>query len=109
VNSPPPAPDEPLSPELVLVLPAELRAEAIANLGPAVWPKPKPKPRPLAAKAPLRHLPPLPVVEAPAQPRESFARSVGVVLAARTVQLGLIFAAVTALTLALALVAQAFR
>lgn len=109
VNPPPPALDEPLSPELVLVLPAELRAEAIASLGPPVWPQPKPKPQPRAVEAPVWQPPPLRVVEAAAPSRESFLRSVAVVLAARTVQLGLIFVAVTALTLALSLVAQAFR
>jgi hypothetical protein len=106
VNPSPLAPHEPLSPELVLVLPAELRAEAIAGLGPQVWPKPKPRLR--AVESPVRR-PPLPVAEAPAAARESFVRSVGVVLAARTVQLGLIFVAVAILTLAMSLVAQAFR
>src|SRR5438874_2418447 len=36
-------PDEPLSPELVLVLPPELRAQALASLGPPDWAKPKPR------------------------------------------------------------------
>jgi hypothetical protein len=109
VNPPQLASDDPLSPELVLVLPAELRAAAIASLGPPVWPKPKPRPRPRVVEAPVRQPPPFRVVEAPAPAREPFLRSVGVVLAARTVQLGLIFVAVTILTLALSLVAQAFR
>jgi hypothetical protein len=95
----------------VLVLPADLRAAVIASLGPPVWPEPKPKPKPLpvAVEAPVADLPPLRVAEAPAPVRESFLRSVGVVLAARTVQLGVIFVAVAILTLALSLVAQAFR
>ncbi|HEU5477025.1 MAG TPA: hypothetical protein VFU64_04250 [Gaiellaceae bacterium] len=86
------APDEPLSPELVLVLPPELRAQALAALGPPVWPAPR-----------------LRVVQAPAPPAEPFARSLSVLVAARVAQLGLIFAAVTIVTLAMSLVAHAVR
>lgn len=89
------APDEPLSPELVLVLPPELRAQALAALGAPVWPTPR-----------------LRVVQAPAPPAppvEPFARSLSVLVAARVAQLGLIFAAVTIVTLAMALVAHAVR
>ena len=86
------APDEPLSPELVLVLSPELRAQALACLGAPVWPTPRPS-----------------VPEAPAAVREPFARSLGVVLAARFAQLGLIFVAVTILTLAMSVVAHAVR
>ena len=37
------APDEAISPELVLVLPAELRTEALGRLSTAVWPAPPPR------------------------------------------------------------------
>jgi len=86
------APDEPLSPELVLVLSPQLRAQALARLGAPVWPKPA-----------------LRVVDAPPPHRESFARSLGAALATRLTQLALIFVAVTILTLALSLVAHALR
>lgn len=114
------APDEPLSPELVLVLPSELRACAIAALGDPVWPIPKrrspPTPAlPEPARAPVR--PPLattrvrrpPLREPSAFPDVPFARSLAALVGARLVQLGLIFAAVTIVTLAMTLVAQAFR
>lgn len=89
------APDEPLSPELVLVFPPELRDQALARLGP-----------------PVRHSPPRRAVEAPAavaavaEPRTP---SVGALLIARVGQLALIFVAVTLLTLVLSVVAQAMR
>jgi hypothetical protein len=86
------APDEPLSPELVLVLSPELRAQALARLGPPVWPAPRPR-----------------VIETPAPAGEPLVRSLGLLVAARVVQLGLIFAAVTIITLAMSLVANAFR
>jgi hypothetical protein len=86
------APDEPLSPELVLVLSPELRAQALAALGPPVWPAPRP--RIVAAGAPVQ---------------EPFARSLGEIVVARVVQLGLVFVLVTAVTLALSLVAQTVR
>ena len=86
-------PDEPLSPELVLVLSPELRAKALASLGPPEWPKPQ---RPRVAPA-------APVAEV------RFARSLVQLLATRAVQLGVIFVFVTLLTLALSIVAQAFR
>jgi hypothetical protein len=86
------APDEPLSPELVLVLPPELRAKALARLDPPVWPKPR---------RPVRALPP------PAQ--ESLTRTLGALLLPRVGQLVLIFVAVTALILVLSAVANAVR
>jgi hypothetical protein len=87
------APDEPLSPELVLVLSPELRAQALSRLPPPVWPRPRPR-----------------AIEAPALPvDEPFARSLGVVVVARVTQLALVFAAVTILTLAMSLVANAMR
>jgi hypothetical protein len=86
------APDEPLSPELVLVLSPELRAQALASLGAPSWPAPRPR-----------------VAPRPTPIDEPFARSFGQLLLARAVQLGVIFLAVTLLTLALSLVAQAFR
>lgn len=99
--------DEPLSPELVLVLPAELRAQAIARLGPPVWPAPRPR----LAVAPPRaaELPSAPVVELPPAVEESFARHLGALVAARFAQLALIFIFVTIVTLVLSLVANAFR
>jgi hypothetical protein len=86
------APDEALSPELVLVLTPELRAQALARLGPPAWARPPLRP---AAVAPVAS--------------EPYARSVGAVLATRVAMLGLIFVAATALTLAMSLVAQAVR
>jgi hypothetical protein len=93
--------DEPLSPELVLVLPAELRAQAIARLGSPAWPAPRPRPR-------LVVVPP-PEVEALPAVEESFARHLGALVAARFAQLALIFIFVTIVTLVLSLVANAFR
>ena len=88
------APDEPLSPELVLVLPPEERAQVLAALGPPVRPLP-----------PLRVVArPLPVpVEEPPVP------SLTRLVAARLVSLGVIFIFATVTTLALALVAHALR
>jgi hypothetical protein len=86
------APDEALSPELVLVLSPALRAQAVARLGPPAWPAP---PRRVAA------------FEPPAA--DPFARSLGQIVVARVVQLGVMFAAVTILTLAMSLAAHAFR
>jgi hypothetical protein len=89
-----PAHGEPLSPELVLVLPPEERAEALAALGPPVWPLPRlrvvARPRP---------------VEPPPRPAPSIKRLV----AARLASLGVIFVAATVITLALSLVAHAIR
>jgi hypothetical protein len=99
--------DEPLSPELVLVLPAELRAQAIARLGPPVWPAPRP--RLVVAPPPAPEVPPAPVVELPSGVEESFARHLGALVAARFAQLALIFIFVTIVTLVLSLVANAFR
>ena len=84
--------DEPLSPELVLVLPPEIRAQIVASLGPPRWPTPRRRDTRPAAAA-----------------REPFARSLGMLVVARTVQLGAIFAAVTILTLAMSVAAHAFR
>ena len=88
------SPDEPLSPELVLVLPPELRAQVLAGLGPPVWPKPR-----------LR----LVAATTPVPEPEPFKPSFGRMLAARVVQLAVIFAAVTAITLAMSVVAHAIR
>lgn len=86
------AADETLSPELVLVLSPALRAQAVARLGPPVWPAPR-----------LR----LASVEAPAV--DPFERSLGQILVARVIQLGATFAAATLLTIAMALAAHALR
>ena len=90
------APDEPLSPELVLVLPPEERAQALAALGPPVWPMPRL--RVVARPTPVEP-PPLP----PLKP------SIRRLVAARLVSLGVIFVAATVITLALSLVAHALR
>ena len=87
------APDEPLSPELVLVFSPELRAQALACLPAPVWTSPR-----------------LRVVEAPApEVGEPFAPSLGAILVARMGQLALVFVAVTTLVLAMSLVANAMR
>jgi hypothetical protein len=85
------APDEPLSPELVLVFSPALRAQALARLGAPVWPTPRPR------------------VTAEASAYEPFALSLGQMVVARMVQLGVIFVAVTILVLAMSLVANAMR
>jgi hypothetical protein len=94
-------PEEPLSPELVLVLPPELRAQAIAGLGPPVWTTPRPRLRVVELPAPLD--------EPQAPDREPLGRTLAVVVGARVVQLLVIFVAVTVIILAMSLVAQAFR
>jgi hypothetical protein len=86
------APDEALSPELVLVLSPALRAQAVARLGAPVWPTPR---RRVSA-----------LEEPSADPYE---RSLGQILVVRVVQLGVIFVAFTALTVAMAAAAQALR
>lgn len=91
-----PPPDEPLSPELVLVLPPEERARVLANLGPPVRPIP-----PLRVVAPR----PAPVAE----PFEPLQPSLPRLVAARLGSLGVIFLLVTILTLAMSLVAHALR
>ena len=95
------SPDEPLSPELVLVLSPELRAQALARLGAPVWPTPRPR----AVKAPALAVaaPLAPSVGAPRAP------SLGALLVARVGQLALIFLVVTILILAMSLVANAMR
>jgi hypothetical protein len=86
------APDEPLSPELVLVLPPEQRAQVLAALGPPVWPRPR-----------------LRVVALPAAVEEPSVPSLARLVAARLVSLGVIFILATVTTLALSLVAHALR
>lgn len=88
------APDEPLSPELVLVFPPELRAQALARLDTPAWLRPRPR----AVEVPAAV-----VVDEPYTP------SVSVLLAARVGQLALIFIAVTILVLAMSIVANAMR
>jgi hypothetical protein len=92
VNVPPLEPGEPLSPELVLVLPPELRAQVLAGLPLPVRPAPRPR---------------VPAVSPAA--RHPVRRPVGRILDSRIAQLALIFAAITVLTLAMSVVAQAFR
>ena len=86
------APDEPISPELVLVLAPELRAQVLARLGAPVWPTPRPR-----------------IVEVAGPSADALARSLGEVLVARVVQLAIVFFVVTTATLAMALVAHAVR
>lgn len=88
------APDEPLSPELVLVFPPELRAQALARLGPPI--RHAPRRRPVV-------VPPSVALVEPRMP------SLGALVVARVGQLALIFVAVTLLTLLLSVVAQAMR
>jgi len=93
VNVSPLSPNEPLSPELVLVFSPELRAQALAYLPAPVWARPRPR-----------------LVEVASTPvGEPFAQSLGGMLVARVTQLALVFAAVTILTLAMSLVANAMR
>lgn len=117
------APNEPLSPELVLVLPPELRAEALAALGPPVWPTPRlrlyvPAAPPAPVEEPVEERLEEPVeepvedqieerIEEPLE--EPAARALGRLLAGRVLSLGLIFVVATALTLVLSLVAHALH
>ena len=87
------APDEPLSPELVLVLSPELRAEALARLGAPVWP----------TSTRRTVVTPTAVVDEP------FVPSLGAILVSRVVQLAGVFVVVTVLVLAMSLVANAMR
>ena len=91
MNLPPLAPDEPLSPELVLVLPPELRAQVLARLPAPVWPSPRPRVR---AVSPVG---------------DPVARILGRILVSRAAQLAQIFVAITILTLAMSVVARACR
>jgi hypothetical protein len=98
------ASDEPLSPELVLVLPPEERARVLAALGPPV----RPMPRFRVVAPPTRVDEPLgePLnkpLEEPGRP------SLKRLVAARLVSLAVIFVAATILTLSLSLVAHALR
>jgi hypothetical protein len=86
------AADEALSPELVLVLPPALRAQALARLGPPVWPAPRVRLAPAASPA-----------------ADAFVRSLGQILVARAIQLGVTFVAATLLTIGMALAAHALR
>ena len=90
------APDEPLSPELVLVLSPELRAQALARLPAPVWLKPLPRRQAVEAPEAAVH-------------EQPFALSLRAMLVARVGQLALIFVAVTILVLAMSLVANAMR
>jgi hypothetical protein len=85
-------PAGPLSPELVLVLPPELRAQVLASLGPPAWARPRLRMAATHESAP-----------------EPVAQSLGMLLVARSAQLGLIFALVTIVTLAMSVVAHALR
>ena len=85
------APGEPLSPELVLVLPPELRAQVLARLPIPVRPPPRP------------HVLTISPVDDPA------ARTLGRIVVLRAAQLTQIFVAVTILTLAMSLIAHAVR
>jgi hypothetical protein len=87
------APDEPLSPELVLVLPPEVRAQVLAAL-----------------PAPVRPAPRLRVVAVPpAATPEPDTWPFGRMLVSRVMQLALIFVVITILTLAMSVVAHAVR
>lgn len=88
------APDEPLSPELVLVLEPEVRARVLAGL-------------PLPAH--VRPRPRLRAVEAVPAGGEPTAPSLWGTAAARAAALGAIFVAVTVVTLALSFLAHVLR
>jgi hypothetical protein len=85
-------PDEPLSPELVLVFPPELRAQVLAELPAPVWAMPR---RIVASPATVDD--------------EPFSPPIGAMVVARVGQLALVFMAVTIVVLAMSLVAQAMR
>ena len=85
------APDEPLSPELVLVLPPELRAQVLARLPAPVW------------------APPWPRVLAVSPAGDPVARTLGRIVVSRAAQLAQIFVALTILTFAMSIVAHALR
>jgi hypothetical protein len=86
------APEEPLSPELVLVLPPELRAAALARLPLPVWPEARPR-----------------TALGPPRAKRSPSHTVATLLLSRVAQLMLIFLSVSALVLILAAVANAVR
>jgi hypothetical protein len=93
MNVLPLAADEPLSPELVLVLPPELRAQVLAALPIPVWALPR-----------LRV-----VTDSPPAVAKPVTRPLGRVLVSRARQLALVFVAITLVTVAMALVAHAIR
>ena len=84
-------PDEPLSPELVLVLPPELRAQALARLLAPVWAQPQAR-----------------VLAAPSA-RYAVTRTLGRIVVSRAAQLAQIFLAITILILAMSVIANAIR
>ena len=91
MNVAPLAPDEQLSPELVLVLAPELRAQVLAGLPPPAWLRPRPR------------------VLAASPAGGSVVRTLGRFLVSRVAHLAQIFVALSILTLAMSFVAQAFR
>lgn len=95
------APNEPLSPELVLVFSPELRTQALANLGAPIWAKPRRR----VLHAPAAY------VDAPLtrSADEPVAPTLGLMLVARVGQLALVFVVVTILVLVMSLVADAMR
>ena len=112
------APEEPLSPELVLVLPPELRAEALARLPQPVWQKAQSRvaaapvgriAQPGVEAAPEGRKPQPRVAAPPARTQGSMTQLLATVLVARVAQLMLIFVSVTVLILMLATVANAVR
>ena len=86
-------PEEPLSPELVLVFSPELRAQALAFLPAPVWATPPRRAEEISAAAVV----------------EPFEPSLGALLVARVVQLAVVFAAVTVFVFTMSLVANATR
>ena len=91
MNSSQLATDEPLSPELVLVLPPELRAQVLARMRPPAWAVRRTRALQLA----------------PSAPPEPWPRALGALVVARVAQLGLMFVIGTILTLAMSVVAHA--
>lgn|GEM_PF-1502765 len=110
MNTIEPASHEPLSPELVLVLPLDVRAEVLASLGPPAWPEPSWSALGQPPESHRRDAARLTQTdEAIPGADRRFARTLGIVAATRVAQLAVIFLAVTLVTLALSVVAQAFR
>ena len=90
VNTTQLAEDEPLSPELVLVLTPERRAQVLASMPPPAWSTPRPQARRVQ-------------LPTPPEPR---ARALGAFVLARVALLTLIFVVCTILTLAMSALAH---
>ena len=92
VNAAQLASNEPLSPELVLVLPPELRARVLADLPAPVWPAPGPR-----------------GLTVPPAGGDAVERSLGRVIASRATQLALLFVVLTIATIVMSVIAHVVR